>query len=157
MPRSFGSGGRSVRELTVDRAAGLLFTAFSVLVLWESRKIPFGTLAEPGPGAVPMLLALTLLACSIVVVLGGRVGKRMADGPNGGTRWLSWGRARSWRSLSNASVTGSRSSLRCLCWCLVERNGRIAGVVFAGVFLLRTYYLFNTLLRVTLPQGPFGM
>ena len=39
---------------------------------------------------------------------------------------------------------------------VVERKGWIAGVVFAGGFSLGSHYLFNTLLRVPLPQGPFG-
>ena len=55
--------------MTVDRASGAAFAVFSCLVLWESSKIPFGTLADPGPGAVPMLLASTLLACSLFVML----------------------------------------------------------------------------------------
>ena len=51
-----------MRPLTIDQAAGAFFTAFSLGVLWETRRIPFGFLAEPGPGAMPTLLAFTLLA-----------------------------------------------------------------------------------------------
>ena len=40
---------------------------------------------------------------------------------------------------------------------IVEKKGWIAGVVFAGCFSFGTHYLFNTLLRVPLPQGPFGL
>ena len=39
----------------------------------------------------------------------------------------------------------------------VERKGWIAGILFAGGFALVTYFLFHTLLRLTLPQGPFGL
>jgi hypothetical protein len=39
---------------------------------------------------------------------------------------------------------------------LMEEKGWIVGGVFAVGFSLGSYYLFNTLLRVPLPQGPFG-
>ena len=68
-----------MRSPTIDQVAGSVFAVFSLLVLWESRKIPFGFLAEPGPGAVPAILAFILLACSIAVVIGGRSGKRVAE------------------------------------------------------------------------------
>ena len=42
-----------MRSLTIDQLAGAFFTAFALLILWEVRKIPFGFLAEPGPGAHP--------------------------------------------------------------------------------------------------------
>jgi hypothetical protein len=40
---------------------------------------------------------------------------------------------------------------------VVEKKGWIAGIVFAGCFSIGTHYLFNTLLRVPLPHGPFGL
>jgi hypothetical protein len=40
---------------------------------------------------------------------------------------------------------------------IVEKKGWIAGVFFAACFSFGTHYLFNTLLRVPLPQGPFGL
>lgn len=149
-----------MRELTVDRAAGTLFTAFSVLVLWESHKIPFGTMAEPGPGALPVLLALILLTCSVVVFLGGRVGERLAD-----VRWTEWRHAVailgtcSFMALALERLGYRLTILIALLVlvCIVERKGWIAGGIFAGVFSLGTYFLFNTLLLVPLPKGPFGI
>jgi putative tricarboxylic transport membrane protein len=38
---------------------------------------------------------------------------------------------------------------------LVERKRWVVGAVFAVGFSLGSYLLFNTLLRVPLPQGPF--
>jgi putative tricarboxylic transport membrane protein len=40
---------------------------------------------------------------------------------------------------------------------VLERKGWIAGVVFAGCFAFGTYFLFNALLHVPLPKGPFGL
>jgi hypothetical protein len=149
-----------VRELTVDRVAGMLFTAFSLLVLWESHKIPFGTMAEPGPGALPVLLALILLACSVAVFLGGPVGERLAD-----VRWTEWRHAVailgtcSFMALALERL-GYRLTILIALLVLVsivERKGWLAGVVFATSFALGTHYLFNTVLRVHLPKGPFGI
>jgi putative tricarboxylic transport membrane protein len=148
-----------VRALTVDRAAGALFAAFSVLVLWESRNIPFGTMAEPGPGALPVLLAVILLVFSVAVFLGGRVGQRMAD-----VRWSEWRHAVAiLGTCSFMALALERLGYRITIFVallalvsLVERKGWIAGVIFAAGFSLGTHFVFNTLLRVPLPGGPFG-
>jgi hypothetical protein len=149
-----------VRSLTIDQLAGAFFAAFSLLVLWETRKIPFGFLAEPGPGAMPTLLAFTLLACSIALFIGGRAGKRVA--------------AVRWTELRHAVVIlgicafmalalerlGYRLTILVALLVLVsilEKKGWIAGVVFAGCFAFGTHYLFNTLLQVPLPKGPLGL
>jgi Tripartite tricarboxylate transporter TctB family len=40
---------------------------------------------------------------------------------------------------------------------VVERRGAIFSVVFAVAFAGGTFLLFDTLLRVPLPRGPFGL
>lgn len=149
-----------MRSLTIDQVVGSVFAAFSLLVLWETRKIPFGFLAEPGPGSVPTLLALTLLACSIAVVIGGRSAKRAVD-----VRWTEWRHAVAiLGTCAFMALALERLGYRITIFVallvlvsLVERKGWIAGTVFAALFSLGTHYLFNTLLRVPLPQGPFGL
>lgn len=148
-----------MRGLSVDRVAGAAFAAFSVLVLWESRKIPFGTMAEPGPGALPVLLAVAMLVCSIIVFVGGHVGERLTD-----IRWTEWRHAVAILGASCfMALALERLGYRLTIFVallalvsLVEKKGWIAGSVFAGGFSLGTYFLFNTLLRVPLPKGPFG-
>ncbi|HEY7649133.1 MAG TPA: tripartite tricarboxylate transporter TctB family protein, partial [Methylomirabilota bacterium] len=39
---------------------------------------------------------------------------------------------------------------------VVERKGWIVAAVFALAFSLGTYFLFGRVLRVPVPQGPFG-
>jgi hypothetical protein len=149
-----------VRSLTIDQVAGAFFAVFSLLVLWETRKIPFGFMAEPGPGAMPVVLALVLLACSIAVVIGGRSGKRAAE-----VEWTEWRHAVAilgmcaFMALAMERL-GYRLTILIALLTLVsvvEKKGWLAGVVFAGAFAFATHYLFNTLLRVPLPQGPFGL
>ena len=149
-----------MRSLTIDQVAGAVFAAFSLLVLWESRKIPFGFLAEPGPGVVQTLLGFILLVCSITVIIGGRSSERVAS-----VRWTEWRHAVAilgtcaFMALALERL-GYRITILIALLVLVsivERKGWIAGIVFATSFSLGTHYLFNTLLRVTLPQGPFGL
>jgi putative tricarboxylic transport membrane protein len=146
--------------LTVDRAAGALFIAFALYVLFEARRMPFGTMSEPGPGAFPALLALTLLVCSVAVVLGSGDDTRLA--------------AIQWPELRHAAAVLGTLSFMALALerlgyritiftalfvlvAVIERKGWLAGAIFAGVFSLGTHFLFGTLLRVTLPGGSFWL
>lgn len=148
-----------MRSLTVDQAAGSFFALFSLLVLWETRSIPFGFLAEPGPGALPTILAFTLLACSIAVIAGGRGGKLAAA-----VGWTEWRHAVAiLGACAFMALALERLGYRLTIFVallalvsIVEKKGWVAGALFAGGFSLGTHYLFNTLLRVPLPQGPFG-
>ena len=149
-----------MRSLTIDQVAGAFFTAFSVFVLWETRKIPFGFLAEPGPGAMPTLLALTLLVSSLALIVGGRSGRRMAS-----VQWAEWRHAVfilgtcAFMALALERL-GYRLTIFIALLTLasiLEKKGWIAGAVFAGCFSFGTYYLFNALLNVPLPQGPLGL
>lgn len=144
--------------MTVDRASGAAFAVFSGLVLWESSKIPFGTLADPGPGALPMLLASVLLACSLFVMLLGS-GERLDA-----IEWSEWRHgaailgtlafmAAAMETLGyRATIFGGLFVLVAF----VERKGWIAALIFAAAFAFGTYGVFHTLLRVQLPRGMFG-
>lgn len=149
-----------MRSLTIDQVAGGFFAAFSLLVLWETRRIPFGFLAEPGAGAMPTLLAFTLLACSIGLVIGGRSGRRASA-----IQWTEWRHAVfilgtcAFMALALERL-GYRFTIFIALLTLVsvlEKKGWIAGVLFAGAFSFGTYYLFAALLHVPLPKGPLGL
>src|SRR2546425_13258052 len=53
--------------LTTNRAAALALGVLAVVVLFESRKLPLGSLHNPGPAYMPVLLALALLVFAILV------------------------------------------------------------------------------------------
>ena len=40
---------------------------------------------------------------------------------------------------------------------MVERKGPVATLLFSVGMAAGTFYLFDTLLRVPLPRGPFGL
>jgi len=159
-PDARDAEGPGVRSLTIDRLAGAVLVAFSVLVLWECRKIPFGSMADPGPGAVPVLLALVLLVCSIVLIVAGSTGDRVSA--------IRWPERRHGVAILGAcaflALALERLGYRLTIFIallalvgLVEKKGWTVGVVFAGIFSLGTYYLFDTLLKVPLPKGIFGL
>ena len=145
--------------MTTDRLAGAVLAAFSIFVLWESRTLPFGTIWEPGAAAVPVLLALTLLVCSLAVVVGGARAYPVVAVP-----WTEWPHA---VAILGACVfmalalerLGYRLTILVALLALltlVEKKGWVVGVVFAVTFSLGSHYLFSVLLRVPMPQGPFG-
>jgi putative tricarboxylic transport membrane protein len=145
-------------SLTTDRLAGVVLAAFAIFVLWESRTLPFGTIRDPGAGAVPVLLALILLVCS-VAVLGGAAAHPVAAIP-----WSEWRHAVAilgacaFMALALERLGYRLTILVALLALvtLVEEKGWVIGTVFAVGFSLGSYYLFNTLLRVPMPHGPFG-
>jgi len=53
--------------LTTNRVAAVTLGALAVVVLFESRKLPLGSLHNPGPAYMPVLLALALLVFAILV------------------------------------------------------------------------------------------
>jgi putative tricarboxylic transport membrane protein len=159
-PDARDAQGLDVRSVTIDRLAGAVLAAFSVLVLLECRKIPFGSLGEPGPGAVPVLLALVLLVCSIVLIVAGSTADCVSA--------IRWPERRHGVAILGAcaflALALERLGYRLTIFIallalvgLVEQKGWIAGVIFAGIFSLGTYYLFDTLLKVPLPKGIFGL
>ena len=149
-----------MRSLTIDQVTGSVFAAFSLLVLWETRTIPFGFLAEPGPGVMPTVLAVTLLVCSVAVVIGGRSGERVSA-----VKWVEWRHAVAILGMcAFIALALERLGYRLtiliallVLVSIVEKKGWIGSAVFAGCFSFGTHFLFNTLLRVPLPQGPFGL
>ncbi len=55
--------------LTTDRVAGAVLALLALVVVWESRKLPLGSLSNPGPAYMPVVLATLLLACGVATVL----------------------------------------------------------------------------------------
>ena len=145
--------------LTTDRLGGSALCLLAVFVMWESRRLPLGTWHNPGPGYFPVLLALMLFVLGALV---GFMGKHAAPVASVG-----WSEAR--QALVILAVgaficfalerLGYRltmlTALLFLVW-LVERRSLGVAVTFAVALAGGSFYLFDTLLRVPLPRGPFG-
>jgi hypothetical protein len=146
--------------LTTDRVAGGALVVVALVVLWESRRLPLGTLRHPGPAYMPVVLAVLLIVFGVLLVLINS--KAAAVGRVG---WGEWRHAAIiFVVCAFAAVALERLGFRITIAAVVgfllgavERRGVIFSIVFAVAFAGGTFLLFDTLLRVPLPRGPFGL
>jgi hypothetical protein len=143
--------------LTRDRVAGAALLLFAVVVMWEDRAFPLGTVTKPGPGYMPMLLAGILAAMAVLVIWMGRRSPTLAS-----LAWPEWRHAIAilagcvFTALAMERV-GYRLTVillvAFLLW-VVERKRPAVVVAMALGLSLGTFYVFSTLLKVPLPLGP---
>jgi hypothetical protein len=145
--------------MTTDRVSASVLTLFALFVIWESRQLPLGTFRQPGPGYVPVLLASILLFFGVLITItAGRAPKLSS------IRWTEW---RHGLAIFFASILavlaierlGYRLTMLLMLAFLVklvEKRGWILSLTFAIGLAFGSFFLFYTVLRVPLPQGPFG-
>lgn len=145
--------------LTADRVAGFALVALALGVAWESARLPIGNFANPGPGFLPLVLAIALAGFGVLLALLDREARHWRE--------LAWPEA--WRA---AAILGACAfaalaleplGFRLTTFLIVafllgvmERRHWLAVAGAAVVLSLGTHYLFATLLRVPLPRGPWG-
>lgn len=146
--------------LTTDRVAGGALALIALVVFWESGKLPLGSFRTPGPAYMPIVLAAILLVFgTCLVVTGGRARAFRGVG------WREWRHAVAiFAVCAFAALALERLGYRttvtvALAFLLgvVERKGIVFAVVFSLALALGSFLLFDTLLRVPLPRGPFGL
>src|SRR5476649_1167565 len=57
------------RAVRSDLVAGIVIVLVALLVGWENRAYPIGSLAEPGPGYMPLLIAGALGIFGLLIAL----------------------------------------------------------------------------------------
>jgi putative tricarboxylic transport membrane protein len=146
--------------LTTDRVAGGALVVLALVVLAESRRLPLGTLRQPGPAYMPVVLAALLIVFGgLLIVLGGKAPAVARVG------WSEWRHAVAiFLVCAFAALALERVGFRltvaaavAFLLAVVERRGAIFAIVFAVAFAGGTFLLFDTLLRVPLSRGPFGL
>lgn len=153
-------GTSATRGLRSDQIAGLMLIALAAYVGWMNRVYPLGTLQEPGPGYVPLILAVFLGVMGVLVVIGGKSSLPFAA--------IDW-RER-WRAIAilvacafaayGLERLGYRITMAALLVFFLgalERKHPAKVAAVALGFSFATYYLFATLLRVPLPVSPWGV
>lgn len=142
-----------------DQVSGLMLLALALYVWWMNRAYPLGTLAEPGPGYVPLLLAMFMGVMGVLVIVAG--------GKSAPVSALEWGDAtRAMALLAACGVAafalerlGYRITMAGLLIFLlgVMERRRPWMVAAVGIgFPLVTHFVFAKLLRVPLPVSPWG-
>lgn len=150
----------SKRTLRSDQLAGLMLVALALYVWWMNRAYPLGTLAEPGPGYMPLLLAIFMGVMGVLVVFTGARAQPVAD-----IDWSDTGRALALLAACGVATfalekLGYRITVAALLIFLLgvmeRRTPWMVALVGVG-FSVATYYVFATLLRVPLPVSAWGV
>lgn len=142
-----------------DRLAGAVLCAFSLWVLWLAWPLPFGGIRDPGPGFLPRLLGLLLLACGAIVALRGGASPRLAAlGWTELPRVLAIAGGMGFAALALEPLGFRLTMFALLVFYLgiVERRP-IGWVIALSVGLpLAVFHVIDPLLRVPLPRGVLG-
>lgn len=146
--------------MTVDRVAGMALVLIGLVTMWESRVFPLGSLHRPGAAYMPVFLAaLLILFGAAVFAMDARVRRvaevgwpewRHALAIFGACAFAAWGLERLGYRLTMAAVMA-------FLVLVVERKGWALGLTLTVAMAWGSFFVFDTLLRVPLPRGPFGL
>lgn len=146
-------------SLRSDQFSGLMLLALALDIGWENRAYPIGTLQEPGPGYVPLLLAVFLGVMGLLIALfGGR------SPPLAAIRWHEAPRALVILAACGvAAFALERIGYRLTVIAMLifflgvmERKRPLTVALVSVGFGLISYYVVGTLLQVPLPHSPWG-
>jgi putative tricarboxylic transport membrane protein len=146
--------------MTVDRAAGLALALVGVIGVLASRAFPLGTVARPGPGFTPLVLALLLIVFGVAVFAMGARARRLAE-----VGWHEWRHAAAILAACAFAAWGierlgyrlTMALVLAFLLVIVERRRWPLGLALVLAVAGGSFLLFDTLLRVPLPRGPFGL
>ena len=146
--------------MTVDRVAGMALVLIGLATVWESRAFPLGSLHRPGPAYMPVLLAALLIVFGGAVFATGGRARRLAElgwgewrhavAIFGACAFAAWGLERLGYRLTIAIVVA-------FLLMVVERKGWVLGLALTVAMAWGSFFVFDTVLRVPLPRGPFGL
>ncbi len=149
----------ALRRLRNDQLSGLLLTALAIFVGWENRAYPLGSLQEPGPGYVPLLISIFLGTIGLLIAVRGS-----SSAPLSETRWPEAKRALVILAACSAATLALESigyrltiaALLVFFFGVLERRKPLAVAAVAAGFSLISFYLIGDKLHVPLPRGPWG-
>lgn len=143
-----------------DRIAALFLFALAAGVLWQCRRLPVGSLAEPGPAAWPALLAVLLGSLAVAIFATGRASPSESR--------IAWSEGRHAAALLAAAgfaalsleTLGFRLTVLAVLLFLigvVERRRALPTVAVSVGLSFGTHLVFAQWLKVPLPRGLFGL
>jgi hypothetical protein len=145
--------------LRSDQVSGLMLVALALFIGWENRVYPVGTLAEPGPGYLPLILAIFIGLMGVLIVAWGAKSAPLAS-----LKWVETPRAVvilvacaiAAACLEPLGYRVTIIGLLVFFLGVVERRPPlIAGFVAVG-FGLVSFYVIGDLLHVPLPRSRWG-
>jgi Tripartite tricarboxylate transporter TctB family len=145
--------------VTRDRAAALVLIALAGGAYWAASAYPAGTLAQPGAGFVPRLLA-ALLAVAAAAILA-QSARRVASAPLVVTDLpitllivVLLGAATF--ALERLGYRITLAGLLFVFLAIVERRPLWLSALLSLGFALGSFYVINDVLRVPLPMSRWG-
>jgi hypothetical protein len=143
-----------------DHIAGGVFIAAGVLVFAASGDLPFGTLANPGAGMMPMLALALLTGFGFLLVLRAGESQPISSLDWSDLRHAAIVTAVAACTIAIYTVLGFVLSVTLMMLVLmyfVERRKLVrAAAVSIGVTVC-SYYLFNNILKSPLPPLPYWL
>jgi len=137
-----------------------MLVALAFYVGWENRAFPLGSLQEPGPGYMPLLLALFLGAMGLLIALWGK-----NSAPVASMNWTEFSRAVViLAACAVATLALERIGYRLTVIALlvfflgvVERRRPLPVALVALGFSFASFWVIGDLLHVPLPRSPWGL
>jgi len=154
------SAGAAPRGMRGDHFAGAVLIAIAVFVAWENRVYPLGSLASPGPGSVPLMLALILGGLGLLIIARGAGSPLLSsidwsESKRGVVLLIACGVATF--ALERIGYRLTMIALLAFILGVVERKKLMPTALVAFGFAFISYFLFATLLKVQLPRSPWGI
>ena len=154
------SGELTPVRLRSDQVSGLFLLLLALFVGWQNRDYPLGTLHDPGPGYLPLALAVFLGVTGLLIALSSGKSAPFSD-----LRWPELTRAMviliacSFGAFALERLGYRLTMLALLIFFLgvVERKKPFIVAAVSVGFSLASYFVFATWLRVPLPVGPGGI
>ena len=145
--------------MTIDRVSGIFFILLGFFVIWERRVLPLGSAGNPGPGYLPLLLAILLILLGGILLIRGRQAVAL--------RLVKWPEARTAMAILGCCIfatlametIGYRVTMVLILGFLfgiLERLKIWQVLALTLSLALGSFWLFDTFLKVPLPRGGFG-
>jgi hypothetical protein len=143
-----------------DQFSGLMLFALALFAGFANREYPLGSLEDPGPGYVPLLIAIFLGVMGLLIALRGRGSPTLRE-----TKWPE-GRRAAVILVACAVATyalepiGYRITITALLIFflgVLERKKPLTVALVSVGFALLSYYVIGTLLQVPLPRGAWDL
>jgi hypothetical protein len=154
-----GAGKPAPWQLRSDQFSGLMLVVLALYVAWENRAYPIGSLQEPGPGYMPLLLSVFLGVMGLLIALGGAKSPLLTE--------IHWPEATRAVVILLACGVGAfaleRLGYRITVIALLifflgvlERRRPLPVALVSLGFGFISYYVVGDLLHVPLPRSPWG-
>jgi hypothetical protein len=142
-----------------DQFSGLMLLALALYVGWQNRAYPIGSLQEPGPGYMPLLLAVFLGVMGLLIVAWGGKSTPLAAIP--------WPEAKRAVVIMLVCIVGSFAlerlgyritiiAMLIVFLGVLERRHPLKVLLVSVGFGFISFYVIGDLLDVPLPRSSWG-